>query len=187
MLFRLFILLMLALPACADDFGKDIRPLLETYCFKCHGAEKAKSGVKLHETPDLAAIYRDPQTWDRALIEMIGSLNPARTPFVVKVTDSTDRIRLLLMRHPVASRAFYTRFGLFSDSYSGVYCDDDFTARAYWHSVILDGRSLQLEHGHPTRRAGGRSSGVARQQMACIRPGREWGLPRVQDSQPPTG
>lgn len=87
--------------------------------------------------------------WDRALLEMVGRLDPARTPFVVKVGDS-PKPGDVLVRHPVVSRAFYERFGLFSPSYRGVYCDDDFSARAYWRSVILDGRSLQLEHRHPT-------------------------------------
>ena len=101
---------------------------------------------------DLLVVIADdlfpPQGWDRALIEIIGRLNPSRTPFVVKVADS-PKLGDILLRHPVASRAFYNRFGLFSPSYRGVYCDDDFTARAYWNSVILDGRSLQLEHRHP--------------------------------------
>jgi hypothetical protein len=80
---------------------------------------------------------------------MVGDLNPARTPFVVKVADSPVQGEVLL-RHPVVSRAFYTKFGLFSPSYHGVYCDNDFTTRAFWCSVILDGRSLRLDHRHPT-------------------------------------
>jgi hypothetical protein len=54
----------------AVDFAPDIRPVLEKYCFKCHGAEKAKGGVKLHEAKDLAAIYREAGTWDKVLSEM---------------------------------------------------------------------------------------------------------------------
>ena len=56
--------------AAAADFGQDVRPVLETYCFKCHGAEKQKGGVKLHEAADVAAIYRDVKTWDKALAEL---------------------------------------------------------------------------------------------------------------------
>lgn len=101
---------------------------------------------------DLLVVIADdlfpPHGWDRALIAMIGTLDPARTPFVVKVADSPEPGDVHL-RHPVVSRAFYTKFGLFSPSYQGVYCDDDFTARAFWRSVILDGRSLELEHRHP--------------------------------------
>jgi hypothetical protein len=56
--------------ARALDFAKDIRPVLETYCFKCHGGEKAKGGVKLHEVNDLPAIYREAGIWDKVLSEM---------------------------------------------------------------------------------------------------------------------
>ena len=65
----------------AADFGKDVRPVLETYCFKCHGAEKQKGGVKLHEGADVAAIYRDVRTWDKALAELRdGAMPPEDKP-----------------------------------------------------------------------------------------------------------
>jgi mono/diheme cytochrome c family protein len=68
----LFIAAIFLTPAAARsaDFAKDIRPVLETYCFKCHGAEKAKAGVKLHEAADIAALYRDPVMWDKVLTEI---------------------------------------------------------------------------------------------------------------------
>lgn len=101
---------------------------------------------------DLLVVIADdlfpPPGWDRALIETTGPLNPLRTPFVVKVGDS-PRPNDVLLRHPVVSRAFYDKFGLFSPAYRGVYCDTDLTRRAFWNSVILDGRSLQVEHRHP--------------------------------------
>ena len=101
---------------------------------------------------DLLVVIADdlfpPPGWDRDLLQMIGRLDPNRTPFVVKLADAPWPGDILL-RHPVISRAYYRKFGLFSPSYRGVYCDNDFTARAYWRSVILDGRSLQLEHRHP--------------------------------------
>jgi hypothetical protein len=102
---------------------------------------------------DLLIVIADdllpPPGWDHKLIEMIGRLDPTRTPFVVKVADDPAP-RDVLLRHPVVSRAFYTKFGLFSPSYRGVYCDNDFTTRSFWCSVILDGRSLRLDHLHPT-------------------------------------
>ncbi len=69
---RLSILASVLVLARADaaDFAKDVRPLLETYCFKCHGADKAKAGVKLHDAADLAALYRDPVMWDKVLTEL---------------------------------------------------------------------------------------------------------------------
>lgn len=73
-------LFLLALPllrgVAAVDFAKDVRPILETYCFKCHGPEKAKAGIKLHTANDLGGIYRDVGTWDKALHELRGEAMP---------------------------------------------------------------------------------------------------------------
>ena len=71
------------------------------------------------------------------------------TRFAVKLADSPTKNDTLL-RHPVVSHAFYARHGLFSPSYDGLYCDKDLTTRAFWRAVILDGRSLALEHSHPS-------------------------------------
>ena len=72
-MFRLALIASVALPALVRaeiDFAKDVRPVLETYCFKCHGGEKAKAGVKLHSAGSAAEIYRDVGTWDKALEEL---------------------------------------------------------------------------------------------------------------------
>lgn len=73
-----------ALASCAfaaTDFETEVRPVLEKFCFKCHGAEKQKGGVKLHEGTDVAAIYRDVKTWDKALGEMRdGAMPPEDKP-----------------------------------------------------------------------------------------------------------
>ena len=67
--------------ASAADFGKDVRPVLETYCFKCHGAEKQKGGVKLSDGADVAAFYRDVKSWDKALAELRdGAMPPEDKP-----------------------------------------------------------------------------------------------------------
>jgi hypothetical protein len=50
----------LAAAEAAPDFAHGIRPLLETYCFKCHGPEKRKGDV------DLAAIAGDEDAARRA-------------------------------------------------------------------------------------------------------------------------
>jgi hypothetical protein len=89
-----------------------------------------------------------PQAWDTTLVTMIGSLDASTVAFAIKVTDSPYENDTLL-RHPIVSRAFYQRYGLFSSGYRGVFCDNDITVRAFWHSVILDGRSMILEHQHP--------------------------------------
>lgn len=86
--------------------------------------------------------------WDTGLREVVGSLDPDHDHFVIKVSDKDGQPDLLL-RHPVVSRGYYTRFGLFSVAFTGVYCDDDLTRRALLRSVILDGRQVRVDHEHP--------------------------------------
>src|SRR5260221_590969 len=40
-----------ALAAAPPDFDHDIKPILEQYCFKCHGPEKQKAGLRLDQKP----------------------------------------------------------------------------------------------------------------------------------------
>ena len=62
----LSLLLSLRVQAAAD-FVKDVRPLLESYCFKCHGGTKKKGDVALdiYATADAAA--KDPKVWEATL------------------------------------------------------------------------------------------------------------------------
>lgn len=54
--------------AVRADFDQEIRPLLDQYCFQCHGTGKrVKGGVNLAEFTNLASIHRDPKTWETAL------------------------------------------------------------------------------------------------------------------------
>jgi hypothetical protein len=85
--------------------------------------------------------------WDTRLCEAIGPLDPRRQSFAVKVADDpADNDQL--MRHPVVSRAFYERLGLFAPEFRGVYCDNEITLRAYWKSLIIDGRAVVFDHRH---------------------------------------
>ena len=48
----------------APDFSRDIRPLLETHCYDCHGDEKKpKGGVNLERFGDDAAVLADREVW----------------------------------------------------------------------------------------------------------------------------
>jgi len=42
-----------------DVFPTEIRPLLETYCLKCHTAAKAKGGANLDEFKGVASVYKN--------------------------------------------------------------------------------------------------------------------------------
>ena len=56
--------------AAEADFVKDVRPLLETYCFKCHAGEKAKGDVNLASLRDAEAVHRDPKFWQNVLTQV---------------------------------------------------------------------------------------------------------------------
>src|SRR4051812_36726834 len=49
----------------ADSFSKEIRPLLDQYCIKCHGPGKIKGGVNLNPFTNSISVYRDIKLWER--------------------------------------------------------------------------------------------------------------------------
>lgn len=57
--------LLSAQPALTD-FKKDIQPLLETYCYSCHGDGESKGGITLDAFKDEAAL-KDHKLWLRVL------------------------------------------------------------------------------------------------------------------------
>ncbi len=87
--------------------------------------------------------------WDIKLKEVAMGLNPNKYAFAIKIGDSqSDNDKK--MRHPIISRKFYEKFGLFDKRFRGVFCDDDITKRAFWKAIILDGRDIKLIHSHHT-------------------------------------
>lgn len=93
--------------AAEPSFDRDIRPLLETYCFKCHGAEKPKAGVNLSAFRDTGSVQRDPKTWEKVLTQLRDREMPPEskpqpkpeerdrlTEWVGKTLDSADFSKL---------------------------------------------------------------------------------------------
>jgi len=103
-------------------------------------------------TGDLLVVISDdlfpPRDWDVSLEELAAPHSPLDKDFAIKIQDSPFPDDTTL-RHPVVSRRFYERFGLFDDDFRGVYCDNDITLRAFLVSVILDGRDIKFHHAHP--------------------------------------
>ena len=52
------------------QYERDVRPLLEQYCFRCHGPESDKGDVNLSTFNDLAAVQRDPKLWQTVLRQL---------------------------------------------------------------------------------------------------------------------
>jgi hypothetical protein len=86
-----------------------------------------------------------PQSWDTVLRKATAGADPIIVPYAIKCTDSESPNDTLL-RHPIISRAFYEKYGLFDPCFTGVYCDTDLTRRAFWKAQIIDGRHLALKH-----------------------------------------
>ncbi len=53
----------LATASAAPDFEKDVKPLLENYCYKCHGNGKKKGGLALDGFASTEAMLKDMKTW----------------------------------------------------------------------------------------------------------------------------
>jgi hypothetical protein len=52
------------------DFKSDIRPLLEEYCFRCHGEEKQKGDVQLSSFHDKRSLMKEHKLW-QSVIELV--------------------------------------------------------------------------------------------------------------------
>lgn len=103
-------------------------------------------------TGDLLFVIADdlfpPHGWDEQLRELTGELDPRNDAFAIKVKDA-EWDKDVLLRHPVVSRAFYDELGLFAEAFTGLWCDNDITMKAFWRSFIIDGRKLVVSHRHP--------------------------------------
>ena len=49
------------------EFAKKIRPVLQRYCVKCHGSEKAKGGLNLDAYTDFESAMKAPEVWTGVL------------------------------------------------------------------------------------------------------------------------
>jgi hypothetical protein len=71
--------------AAADQAGvsyeREIKPLLSTYCYKCHGAEKQKGDLNLATIANDDAAHRAGKTWRRVLDKLrVKDMPPEEAP-----------------------------------------------------------------------------------------------------------
>jgi len=85
--------------------------------------------------------------WDKKLRALLINLNPRKYHFAIKINDSNSNLDTK-MRHPIISRRYYEKFGLFDNKFRGVFCDDDITNTAFWKSLIIDGREIKIDHNN---------------------------------------
>ena len=75
----------------ADDFKKDILPLLEQYCTGCHD-EAAKGGVNLEALATDQTFWREPKIWEKALSQLRDQGMP---PLKKTQPKPEERVRLV--------------------------------------------------------------------------------------------
>ena len=73
------------------DFQKDIRPVLEQYCFGCHD-DTAKGEVNLEALSEDGSFWRDPKVWEKALAQLHDRVMP---PAKKEQPKDGDRARIV--------------------------------------------------------------------------------------------
>src|SRR5438034_6516280 len=68
-------------PAETVSFESTIKPLLEQYCYNCHGNGKHKGDLALDAYPDLQSILNDRKRWETVLHHLsTHEMPPAKKP-----------------------------------------------------------------------------------------------------------
>ena len=106
--------------AAETTFEGDIRPVLDKYCYTCHGEKKTKAGVNLSLFTDGASLQRDPDLWFKVMSQLRErSMPPEAKPqpsldqrervahWIEQALDNLDASQLA--RDPLASRALSSR------------------------------------------------------------------------------
>ncbi|MEN9573028.1 MAG: hypothetical protein RL514_883 [Verrucomicrobiota bacterium] len=67
--------------AATSDFAKDIRPLLNEFCLKCHSTKDHKGDLDLERFKSLDAVKRDPKVWLQVEEQLeLGEMPPKDKP-----------------------------------------------------------------------------------------------------------
>jgi hypothetical protein len=75
----------------AAEYAKEIRPLFQRYCWRCHSSQKHKGDVVLESFTSLADIRKAPRTWQKVLEMLDTSQMP---PSEAKQPNDSERSRL---------------------------------------------------------------------------------------------
>src|SRR5688572_12795746 len=68
-------------PGGAVDFGRDIAPLLQQACVRCHGGERARGGLRVDRADGLAAVLTPGSSAASELVSRLtGAADGARMP-----------------------------------------------------------------------------------------------------------
>lgn len=88
-------------------YEKDIKPLLENYCFNCHGPERPRLGVNLERFTDLASIQKEPKLWRTVMLQLnTRAMPPENRPQPTPI----ERDRMIEFVHDSLSKTDFTAF-----------------------------------------------------------------------------
>jgi hypothetical protein len=101
---------------------------------------------------------RPRQGWDTHLRSAILGRDAETEAFAVCIRNTQSRfsemprgsLQYPWLAHPVISRAFMRRHGLFDPRFHGVGCDIDIAIRAYWKAFIIDARATCIVDDRPS-------------------------------------
>lgn len=91
------------------SYRDEIRPLLETYCSRCHGPELRTAGIVFSDFPDHASVVRSRSVWTRALRVLRESEMPPADPqpsveerqrLIRWIDDAINHLDWSEFRHP---------------------------------------------------------------------------------------
>jgi hypothetical protein len=87
-------------PARGDGFDRNVRPLLQKHCLRCHGAEKSKGDVNLAKFADEGSLRSDPDLWLRVIDALVERTMPPSSdragPGVDDRQHAADSIKAIL-------------------------------------------------------------------------------------------
>jgi hypothetical protein len=79
------------------DFAKNVRPILQTYCFGCHGPSKRRGGLDLERIDDAAVALDDVDLWDHVKERLAGKeMPPAKSK---QPSEEERRTLMAWVRH----------------------------------------------------------------------------------------
>src|SRR5262249_45139931 len=68
-------------PTSAPSFAEDVAPLIRKYCTGCHGAEKARAGLRLDTFKTSDDVARKPKVWEKVADNLrAGDMPPSGRP-----------------------------------------------------------------------------------------------------------
>ena len=78
--------------AAAADFQKEIRPLLDTYCFRCHTTAKKKGDIVLDTYASAEAAANDFKVWDAVLENLRSGAMPPDDETKQPTVDEREKL-----------------------------------------------------------------------------------------------